>query len=122
MVTDQDETIRLTHGSMMQMVNRVGLSLSTYNHATLTEEPKSGIKKGQGIKLPADPKKKRAEIVKMIKKDAKEQPLIVTVKTYSDGAMTLKGTRRPPKPKEPKEKEEKADAEPEAEAEVPAEE
>lgn len=120
MVTDQDETIRLTHGSMMQMTNRVGFSLSTYNSPTRTEEPPDGVKKGQGTKLPAKHGKKMDYIQGLIIDDAKALPLLMTVKTYSDGDQVLVGSRRPVKPK-PEPEDEKAEAAEEP-AEAPAEE
>lgn len=121
MVTDQNENIRLTHASMMQMVNRVGFSLSTYNSPDLTQEPEKGIKKGQGITLPANAQRKREFITGKLIEDAKAQPLILTVDVYDNGDIVLKGSRRPKKEKPPKEKKAKKAKKAKA-ADAPAEE
>jgi hypothetical protein len=122
MVTDQNENIRLTHASFMQMVNRVGFSLSTYNSPDLTQEPEKGIKKGQGITLPANAQRKREFIVGKIIEDAKAQPLILTVDVYDNQDIVLKGSRRPKKEKQPKEKKAKKAKKAKAAEEAPAEE
>jgi len=101
LVTDEGEEIRLTHQSFMQMVNRSGFSLSTYNHPDRTEE--LAVKKGQGVKLPSNPKRKREYICNLIVEESKERPLILTVDEYSDGSVVLVGSKYPPKPKPAKE-------------------